>query len=55
MITYAHYFLTIVLLLTAGCIAVGMMAGQNQRPLIVLYWLLLTIRYTLEILKIFGR
>lgn len=49
MTTYAHYILTLVLLLDAACIAVGMLAGRNSQPLIVLYWLLLTVRYTLEI------
>lgn len=49
MMTYLHYYLTIVLLLDAACIAVGMLAGRNSQPLIVLYWILLTIRYSIEI------
>lgn len=49
MITYAHYILTLVLLLDAACIAVGMLAGRRMAAPIVLYWILLTIRYTLEI------
>ena len=47
--TYLHYFLTVVLMLDAACIAVGMLAGKNLQPCIVLYWLLLTIRYSIEI------
>lgn len=46
---YLHYYLTVILLLDAACIAVGMLANQNSKPLIVLYWLVLTIRYSIEI------
>ena len=47
--TYLHYYLTIILLLDAACIAVGMLAGKNMRAPITLYWLILTIRYSIEI------
>ena len=50
--TYLHYYLTVILLLDAACIAVGMLAGRNCRSIIVLYWILLTIRYSIEL---FGR
>lgn len=47
--TYLHYYLTVILLLDAACIAVGMLAGENLKSSIVLYWLLLTVRYSIEI------
>ena len=43
------YQQVLVLLLDAACIAVGMLADRDMRACIVLYWLLLTVRYTLEI------
>ena len=47
--TYLHYYLTIILLLDAACIAVGMAINKPRRGCICLYWLLLTIRYSIEI------
>ena len=47
--TYLHYYLTIILLLDAACIAVGMAINKPMRGCICLYWLLLTIRYSIEI------
>ena len=49
MTSMAHYILTWVLLLDAACIAVGMMAKKSLWPCIALYWLLLTVRYSIEI------